>query len=354
MRRRWLWVIPLIVLCILSAAAAAVLGIKLRDEKMAKGELEAMNHALQSELDRLRKTSVEEIMAENEEKMLGNGEIYYSRENLKEKAREAMSLTELMSMLFSDRAVYYDGKKYIYAPILDSVKKHDYDIDCIVTDEETGIKTYTDASGRTALKGIDVSEWQGYIDWSKVKADGIQFAFIRAGLRGYESGTIYEDTRVRENLEGATANGIPIGMYFYTQAANTREAVEEAEMVLELISGYDVTWPIVLDAELENASTSRTKDLTTQQRTENAIAFCERIEQAGYKAMIYGNMRMLCGEMNVEGIEQYDKWFAQYFYRPWYPYEYGIWQYSCEGKVSGISGDVDLNLAFRDYGSEEG
>ena len=115
MKRRWLWVIPLIVLCILSVAAAAVLGIKLRDEKMAKGELEAMNHALQSELDRLRKTSVEEIMAENEEKMLGNGEIYYSRENLKEKAREAMSLTELMSMLFSDRAVYYDGKKYIYA-----------------------------------------------------------------------------------------------------------------------------------------------------------------------------------------------------------------------------------------------
>ncbi|MBR5065674.1 MAG: Lyzozyme M1 (1,4-beta-N-acetylmuramidase), partial [Oscillospiraceae bacterium] len=137
-----------------------------------------------------------------------------------------MSLTELMSMIFSDKAVYYDGEKYVYAPILENVKKHDYDIDSIVTDEETGTKTYADASGRTALKGIDVSEWQGYIDWAKVKADGVQFAFIRAGLRGYESGTIYEDTRVRENLEGATANGIPIGMYFYTQAANTREAVE--------------------------------------------------------------------------------------------------------------------------------
>ena len=181
-----------------------------------------------------------------------------------------MSLTELMAMIYSDRAVYYDGKQYVYAPILDNVKKTGVDINRIITDEESGLKTYTDASGHTALKGIDVSEWQGSIDWSRVKADGVQFAFIRAGLRGYESGTIYEDTRVRENLEGATSNGIPVGMYFYTQAATPKEVVEEAEMVLNIISGYDVTWPIVLDAELENSSTSRTKDLTARQRTENS------------------------------------------------------------------------------------
>ena len=352
MKRRWLLMIPVIVFCIMSVAFVAILGKRLKAAEAQKTALESEIRDLQAELE--KPSDVEQIMAQYEGKALDNGEVYYSRESLKEKARDAMSLTELMAMIYSDKAVYYDGKQYVYAPILDNVKKTGVDINRIITDEESGLKTYTDASGRTALKGIDVSEWQGSIDWSRVKADGVQFAFIRAGLRGYESGTIYEDTRVRENLEGATSNGIPVGMYFYTQAATPKEAVEEAEMVLNIISGYDVTWPIVLDAELENSSTSRTKDLTARQRTENAIAFCERIRLAGYKTMIYGNLRMLCGEMEIEKLEEYDKWFAQYFYLPRYPYEFGIWQYSSTGRVSGISGDVDLNLAFRDYGAQEG
>ena len=356
MKGRRLWVIPVILLCLLSMAAVAVLGMKLIEAGKANTELSEKVTELEAELEaeQARPVDIEGIMAEYEGRPLENSEVYYSRETLKEKAREAMSLTELMSMLFSDRIVYYDGKQYIYEPISDSLKKHDLDIDRITSDEETGLKDYTDASGKKALMGIDVSEWQGSIDWSRVKAAGVQFAFIRAGIRGYESGTIYEDARAVENLEGATANGIPVGVYFYTQAATPAEAVEEAEMVLAMISGYDVTWPIVLDAELENAPSSRTKDLTPQQRTDNAIAFCDRIVKAGYTPLIYGNMRMLCGEMEPERLEKCDKWFAQYFSKPRYPYDMGIWQYSCEGKISGISGDVDLNMAFRDYGAQEG
>ena len=340
--------ILIILVCLLSLLTA-VLAAGLFKMQARNRELSAKIAELEEELS--DPVSIEDLMAASEGVELPNGEIYYSRESIKQKARDAVSLTELMAMIFSDKAVYYDGEKYIYAPLSEKLNRHDYDLGRIVTDKETELKGYTDAKGRVGLKGIDVSTWQGDIDWAAVKEDGVKFAFLRAGYRGYESGNIYEDDTFLNNISGANENGIPVGVYFYSQAADPSEAAEEAEMVLDLISGYDVSWPIVFDMELEESSSSRTKGLTPERRSEIAIAFCDRIAEAGYTPMIYGNMRMLCGEMDPERIGKYEKWLAQYFYKPRYPYEFGIWQYTSEGRVKGIDGYVDINLAFKDYGA---
>ncbi len=316
--------------------------------KMENNQLSVRIEQLEEKL--AEPVDIEKIMADSEGREMPNGAIYYSRESIKQKARDAVSLTELMSMIFNDKAVYYDGEKYIYAELSENLKKTDIDLSRISTDKNTGFKHYSDGTGRTGLVGIDVSTWQGDIDWELVSKDGIQFAFLRAGYRGYESGNIYEDDTVRANLEGAAENGVPVGLYFYSQAANTAEAIEEADFLLDLAREYSVTWPIVFDMELEESYSSRTRNLTRDQRSQIAKAFCDRIASAGYTPMIYGNMRMLCGEMDPDEIGGYEKWLAQYFFKPRYPYEFGIWQYTSEGSVDGIDGNVDLNIAFRDYG----
>lgn len=265
-------------------------------------------------------------------------------------AHEASSLTDMMSRLFPEYMVYTDlSGEIVYRELDPALALNSIDRDGFSAVEGTSFKTYTMPDGSEALAGIDVSVFQGDIDWAAVRAAGIDFAIIRAGLRGYESGTVFEDENLETNLKGATEAGMPIGVYFYSQAATEAEAVEEAEFVLERIEGYEISWPVVFDMEEVNSSTSRTLALSAAQKTDIAIAFCERVKQAGYTPMIYGNMRWFAENMELDRLEDYDKWFAQYFSRPHYPYEYTIWQYTHTGAVDGISGNVDLNIAFFDY-----
>ena len=346
-RSKWLpaAVIAVLVLFLGIAVYAAV------SLKQSKDELKVRVAELEAELAAVPDT--ETVMRESEGRLLGDGEMYYSRSSIAEEADMAESMTELMGHLFPDRNVYFNGERYSYDLLSDNIKKHDYDLDKILTVKETGRKVYTGTQEAVSLTGIDVSEWQDDIDWYKVKKSGIKFAFLRAGVRGYESGQIFEDETFRRNLRGAIMNQIPVGVYFYTQAATPQEGIQEAQMVLDLIKGYQVTWPIVVDVEREDSDTSRTKDLTPSQRTDIVIAFCETIEAAGYTPMIYGNIRMLCSDLEPERIAKYDKWLAQYFNRPTYRYDFGIWQYSSTAHVDGISGNVDINLAFRDYGKQD-
>ena len=207
-----------------------------------------------------------------------------------------------------------------------------------------------DHNGITALKGIDVSKYQGNIDWKAVKADGVSYAFIRAGLRGYgASGMISSDPYCEKNLKGASEAGVDIGVYFYSQAISKAEAIEEAEFVLDAIEGYEIKYPIVFDLEEVAAEGARTAGMTAQQITEVTIAFCERIKQAGYTPMIYGNIDWMAEHLILSELTEYDKWFAQYFNKPFFPYEFQIWQYTASGKVDGIKGNVDLNLCFKNY-----
>ena len=134
---------------------------------------------------------------------------------------------------------------------------------------------------------------------------------------------------------------------------NKEEAVEEAEFVLENLKGYDISYPIVLDVEEVTTKNPRTKDMEKQDWTDVCIAFCERIKEAGYTPMIYGNLKTFLLMLDMEQLEAYEKWFAYYQTPLYFPYEFSIWQYTSTGKVAGIGTDVDLNISMKDYGSEE-
>ena len=276
----------------------------------------------------------------------------YNRAELREMADEVASLTELMSRLYPDCMVYADRSgEIVYRETDATMSLNDYDFSNLSTDPDSGRKSYTAPDGTAALVGIDVSAYQGSIDWQKVKADGIDFAMVRAGSRGYESGTLFADDCFVDNIKGANEAGVPVGVYFYSQAATVGEAVEEAKFIIESIAELDVSWPVVFDMEEVNTPSARTYALTAAQKTDITLAFCDTITQAGYMPMIYGNMRWFAENVELTRLVGIAKWFAQYFSRPYFPYEYGMWQYSASGSVDGISGSVDMNIAFKDYGA---
>ena len=199
----------------------------------------------------------------------------------------------------------------------------------------------------TSRIGIDVSKFQGEIDWAKVKEAGIEFAFVRIGNRGYgEEGTLNTDPLYMQNIAGAKAVGIDVGVYFYSQAINETEAIEEANYVLSLLDGMELDYPVVFDEEYVIEAEARTDGIEAEQFTKNAVAFCETIEAAGYQPMIYATMKWEAYALEMEKLNQYEKWYADYSTYPQTPYDFRIWQYTTEGSVDGVTGTVDLNLEF--------
>ncbi|MDE6606775.1 MAG: Ig-like domain-containing protein [Lachnospiraceae bacterium] len=199
----------------------------------------------------------------------------------------------------------------------------------------------------SGILGIDVSKWNGNIDWNAVKNSGIHYVIIRCGYRGSSTGALIEDPKFRANIKGATAAGLKVGIYFFTQAVNEVEAVEEASMVLSLISGYTISYPVFLDVE---PSGGRADGIGTDTRTAVCNAFCQTISNSGYAAGIYANKTWLNEKINVGGIgASYKVWLAQYAATPSYGGKYQMWQYTSKGKVAGIQGDVDMNLSYLGY-----
>ncbi|MCM1143451.1 MAG: hypothetical protein NC318_05390 [Blautia sp.] len=205
--------------------------------------------------------------------------------------------------------------------------------------------TSFDNSHENARRGIDVSKWNKTIDWEAVKADGVEFAIIRCGYRGLSSGALIIDPTYIENIEGAIQAGIPVGVYFFTQAVNEVEAIEEASMVINLIRKYDVDYPVFLDSESTGGS-GRADGLAKEQRTRNHKAFLETIASAGYEAGIYGSANWLVSEVEMSALSNYRIWLAQYADIPTYEGYYDMWQYTSKGKIEGISTNVDLNLCY--------
>lgn len=202
--------------------------------------------------------------------------------------------------------------------------------------------------------GIDVSYHQEEIDWQKVKASGVEFAFIRAGRRGYTEGVLTEDEYFRQNIQGARDAGIDIGVYFYSQAITPEEALEEAEMTLALLDGMELQYPVVYDWEVIPDAAARTDGMTAGTLTECCVAFCEKIREAGYIPMIYQNKRTSLLKLQLPELTAYDFWLAEYNPQATYYYDYQIWQYASDGRVPGIKGNVDLNICFRNYAEPAG
>lgn len=193
--------------------------------------------------------------------------------------------------------------------------------------------------------GIDVSKWNEEIDWEKVKDAGIEYAIIRCGYRGASSGALVIDPNFTENIEGAIAADIPVGVYFFTQAVTESEAVEEASMVIHLIEEYDVDYPVFLDSESAGGK-GRADDLSVEQRTTVHNAFLQTIAAAGYETGVYGSRNWLEKQLDMERLSDYNTWLAEYTEAPGYPEYYHIWQYTSKGTVPGISTRVDLNLCY--------
>ena len=252
---------------------------------------------------------------------------------------------ETLRPYYPDDLLVVSNGKFNFVPIQKNLKMNDH-VEENLNILETGEYQYVKDGQVISHKGIDVSKHQGEIDWQQVAEDGVEFAFIRVGLRGYGTGKLVEDEYFEQNVQGALSAGIKVGVYIYSQAINEEELLEEANLVLEKIAPYRIECPVVFDVEKVSGSSGRMNALSLEERTNLTLLFCQTIENAGYKPMIYHNMEMGALMLDLETLEDYDKWFAYYNPDFYYPYEYKIWQYSHKGSVKGIQGEVDLNISF--------
>jgi GH25 family lysozyme M1 (1,4-beta-N-acetylmuramidase) len=219
-------------------------------------------------------------------------------------------------------------------------------------EEDNGLKYYMDGDNKS-IPGIDVSKFQGEIDWEKVKEAGIEYAIIRVGFRGMNEGTLEIDPNFEANIKGAIKAGIPVGIYFFSQAVNPKEAREEAQFVIDNIKKYKITYPVIIDTEHVITYDARANKLSRQERTNIAKVFCEKVKQSGYQPMIYANTKWMVMGIDLEQLVDYELWYAYYGDELSFPYQFDMLQYSSEGKIPGIEGNVDLNLSLKDYSKQE-
>lgn len=210
--------------------------------------------------------------------------------------------------------------------------------------DRTEVKNLQSTSG-SSRAGIDVSKWNGDIDWDKVRNAGVEFAIIRAGYRGSVSGSLVVDPRFVENMKGAAASGIPVGVYFFTQAVNEVEAVEEASAVIQLVREYNLEFPIFIDTEGAGGN-GRADGLDPETRTLVCDAFCRTVENAGYRAGVYASRNWYNNNLYTDRLDKYFIWLAEYRSIPLYQGYYQMWQHTSKGQIDGISGNVDMNIYY--------
>ena len=203
-------------------------------------------------------------------------------------------------------------------------------------------------SGGYFAQGIDVSGHKGIIDWEAVAADGIDFAILRLGYRGYTEGGLFMDQTFETNLDGALNAGLDVGVYFFSQAVTPEEAEEEAAYVLNAVEGYEIAYPIAFDWEpIAPGNGARTETLDNDTLTRCADAFCAKIRQAGYQPAVYFNQSLGYLRYDLRELTEYTLWLAEYDTIPDFYYHFDLWQYTHTGQVAGIQGDVDLDLDLR-------
>ncbi|MCI8418095.1 MAG: hypothetical protein HFI33_11490 [Lachnospiraceae bacterium] len=232
-----------------------------------------------------------------------------------------------------------DGKTYFY----------DKNGNCVTgTQVIQGVQYTFDTGGnRSGVIGIDVSKYQSSINWQQVKNAGIDFVIIRCGYRGYGTGVLVEDPMFRSHVSGAKAAGLRVGVYFFSQAVTEAEAVEEASMAISLVKKVGgVNLPIAIDSEYAAGGAGRADGLSKSERTAITKAFCNTIANSGYTPMVYASKSWFGEHLNVSALGSYRIWVAHYAASCGYTGRYDIWQYTSKGKVSGVSGNVDMNISY--------
>lgn len=200
--------------------------------------------------------------------------------------------------------------------------------------------------------GVDISRKQGVVDFKKLKKAGCDFVMIKVGGRGYSSGEVVLDEKLKDYMTDAKNAGLDIGVYFYSQAVSKSEIEEEVETLLEAIKDYQINYPVVYMMQEVEGDMARVELLDEESRTSFAKTFLEAVKKAGYTPMIYGNKEWLVTKLNLEELSDYDIWLAQDGDAPDYPYEFTMWQYDKEGIINGITEETGLNISFVDYSEE--
>lgn len=214
--------------------------------------------------------------------------------------------------------------------------------------ESDGLKFYLKNGTVASRVGIDVSDYQGDIDWAALKESGVDFVFLRVGYRGYTEGGIYADDNFADDFLQAQEAGLGVGVYFFSQAKTADEARAEAAFTLNALGGAHLDYPVVYDLEPNLSSGSRTASLDYQQATENTLAFCQAVEAGGYTPMVYLNRAHALSLFDLSQLQGYSFWYAEYADRPSLDFKFAIWQYTNNGHVAGIDAAVDMDLYFTD------
>lgn len=241
---------------------------------------------------------------------------------------------------------YPDGREE-WVRISPYLPKHEYDFTKLVC--QSGLMKYYEDGHQVSYVGVNISKFQDYVDFVKVKKAGIDFVMLRAGVRGYGTGQLSLDDYFTENLKRATDAGLQVGVYFFSQAITKEEAIEEANMVIENLGEYQISYPVAFDMEFIENDSARIDILTRSERTEIAKAFLDTVAAAGYKTLLYGDKEWLIKEVDMSKLSSYDTWLSQMSDIPDYPYRFAMWKYSSSGKVDGIVGYVDMNISFINY-----
>ncbi len=240
----------------------------------------------------------------------------------------------------------YNGERSVWIVPQDGVKRNELTKEDFKTDE-SGAVTYVGSKYKTS-RGVDVSSYQGDIDWQQVSDSGVSFAIIRAGGTYYGSGELYEDDNLLKNIDGARAAGLRVGVYFFSQAIDEAEARREASYVVTLLEGRKLDLPVFFDWERIRNDTARTDEVENETLTSCAVAFCEQIEASGYKAGVYVYNDTGYYGYDLARLQNYMLWGVGIGSYPYFYYAHDVWQYSYSGRMPGINADCDLDMLFEE------
>ncbi len=244
--------------------------------------------------------------------------------------------------------VYIPARERVFGQIpVNSYKLENFYID-------DGFMAYHDDEGnKLSHLGLDLSYHQEHVDFAALKEAGVEFVMLRCGYRGYSEGGLVKDEKFDEYAKACNEYGIPLGVYFFTQAVSVEEAVREAEFTLDLIKDYDISYPVAFDTEYVSDKGARTniEEIEEDLRSDMCIAFCEKIKEAGYYPMIYASENWIRRDLSYEKLQDYDFWAPQYLEENDFMYDFTIWQYTEKGFIQGVDEQVDLDISMVDYAS---
>lgn len=244
------------------------------------------------------------------------------------------------------RIVYADGSEE-WVLINPYLEKNTYDFTKL--EMKSDKMAYYENGRKTSYIGADLSKYNNDVDFMALKESGIDYVMIRLGSRGYGSGQITPDEKFVENMTKAAEAGLETGVYFFSQAVTAEEAVEEANYVIQSLGTFQITYPVAFDMEYVENDKARIEALSREEKTTVAKAFLDTVKNAGYKPMVYGTKEWLIKQVDLTKLTGYDIWLSDQGTKPDYPYQFQMWQYTLEGSVGGVEGDVDLNISFVDY-----